>query len=88
MTTASTEYAVFAVGIRHVSFDISSEVPPSPSLTAAYGSPQVLVMPLHFSVSFCICLLSLHKLVIQVNIPHHEFHSLILSVLQQFMFEN
>lgn len=69
MTTASIKYSVFAIGIRHVSFDISSEVPPSPSLTAANGSPQVLVMPLHFSVSFYICLLSLHKLVLQVNIP-------------------
>lgn len=87
MTTASTKYSEFAIGIRHVSFGISSEVPPSSPLPAAHGSPQVLVTPLHFSINFYICLLSLCKFVLEVNIPQQYPTAELQFVLQQFMFE-
>lgn len=68
MTTASTKYSKLAIGIRRMSFGISVEAPSSSPLTAVYGCPQVLVMPLHVSIDIYICLLSLCKFVLQVNI--------------------
>lgn len=68
MTTASNKYSELTIGIRHMSFGISLEVLPSSPLTASYGCPQVLVMPLHVSIDFYICLLSICKFVLEVNI--------------------